>query len=214
MFINRNDAGRQLAEKLSTYHIENPLVLAVPRGGVPVGHEVARSLKAELSLIIVRNLPFPYNPESGFGAIAEDGSLVILPNASRNLSEELIETIIEDQKKEIDRRIHILRGNDPLPDVVDRNVILVDDGITMGSTMRAAVRCVAGRTPASIIVAAPVSSPEAAHVLSEMQAVNDIVVLLKPRFFLSVAQNYQNLDNIPDYEVIKLLSNPRDHIQQ
>ncbi len=212
MFKDRSDAGKQLADALSAYRIDNPIILAIPRGGVPVGFEIAEALSTTLSLIIVRKLPFPFNPESGFGAVAEDGSLVVLPNASRNLNKELIETIIEDQKREIERRIRILRTNRPLPDVTDRTVIIVDDGIAMGSTMRAAVRCVAKKNPAGIIAAAPVSSPEAAHALSEMQAVDEVVVLLEPRFFHSVAQNYQNWRDIPDYEVINLMNRSKDNI--
>jgi putative phosphoribosyl transferase len=206
MFTDRKDAGRQLAKSLSAYRDKDPLVLVIPRGGVPVGFEVASDFGTCLSLLIVQKLPFPYNPEAGFGAVAEDGSLVLLPGVSRNLNKELIETIIADQKREIDRRIHILRGNRSLPELAGRKVILVDDGIAMGSSMRAGVKCLSGKNPAEIIVATPVASPEASHALSQMEAVNKVVILEEPRFFHSVAQSYQHWKAVPDYEVISLLN--------
>ena len=211
MFKNRQDAGIKLAEKLLSWKGKDTIVLAIPRGGVPVGFEVAKTLGTDLSLLIVRKLPFPYNPESGFGAIAEDGSVVILPGASRNLQKELIETIVADQEKEIERRVHILRGNRPLPELAGKNIILVDDGIAMGSTMRAGVRCVSKKEPARIVVATPVSSPEAAHALSQMEAVDEVVILEEPRFFHSVAQSYQNWQDVPDHEVINFLNRCIEH---
>ena len=206
MFTNRSEAGIELAGRLTDWKGSDTVVLAIPRGGVPVGYEVAEKLGTCLSILIVQKLPFPYNPEAGFGAVAEDGSLVILPGASRNMNRELIETIIADQKKEIERRIHILRGGRPLPDLEGRKVILVDDGIAMGSSMRAGVRYISGKNPAEIIVAAPVSSPEAAHALSQMEAVNKVIVLEEPRFFHSVAKSYEQWKEVPDYEVLNLLN--------
>jgi putative phosphoribosyl transferase len=153
-------------------------------------------------MVITRKLPFPYNPEAGFGAIAEDGSNVIMRGASHNLSKAMIETIIRNQQEEIDRRIKVLRGGRPLPNIADRTVILVDDGIAMGSTMRASIKLCVNQGAEQIIVAAPVASPEMAHALEQKESVSDVVILLKPRFFRAVAQVYENWYDVPDHEVL------------
>src|SRR5512139_535505 len=139
MFKNRKDAGEKLAQALEKYRKENPVILAIPRGGVEVGLQVAAKLNADFSLIIARKLPFPDNPEAGFGAIAENGSTFIFENAYYWLAGETIEEIKRQQIAEIERRIQTLRKGDPLPDISGRTVIIIDDGIAMGSTMRAAI---------------------------------------------------------------------------
>jgi predicted phosphoribosyltransferase len=181
------------------------LVLAIPRGGVPVGYEIAKALQADFSLIIVRKLPFPYNPESGFGAIAEDGSSIILNQAKSIFSSETIETIIEEQKKEIKRRRQVLRGGHPIPEISDRTVILVDDGIAMGSTMLAAIEMIKNQKPKSLIVAVSVSSPEIGRAIDNQRAVDETIILEQPRYFRAVAQVYENWRDIPDYEVISIM---------
>jgi len=205
MFFDRQDAGKQLAKELDQYQNNNALVLAIPRGGVPVAYEVAKRIEAELSLIIARKLPFPNNPEAGFGAIAEDGSTVILRSAIVNLTPDIIETIIEAQKEEIKRRIKILRGGKPLPNITERNVILVDDGIAMGSTMRASIKCCMKSNPTRLIVASPVGSPELARALDNKRGVDEVHILEQPRFFRSVAQVYKHWRDISDHEVIEIL---------
>lgn len=206
MFADRTDAGKQLAKELEKYKNQNTLVLAIPRGGVPVALEVAKYLDAELSMVIARKLPFPYNPESGFGAVAEDGSTVILRAAAANLSQETIESIIEDQKQEIKRRIKILRGGQPLPNMQDRAVILVDDGIAMGSTMRASIKTCNNHHPSRLIVASPVGSPEVARALKLKDAVDETVILEKPKFFRAVAQVYEHWHDVADHEVLAIMN--------
>lgn len=206
MFTDRQDAGKQLAEELLAYREENPLVLAIPRGGVAVAFEVAKVLNAQFSMIIARKLPFPYNPESGFGAIAEDGSIVILRGAASNLSSKMIETVIENQRVEIQRRIKILRGGRPMPELTGRTIILVDDGIAMGSTMCAAIKMCKKQNPDKIVVASPVGSPEVTRALQQKEAVDKTVFLKKPRFFRAVAQAYENWYDVPDYEVLSIMN--------
>ena len=206
MFMDRRDAGKQLAKELTRYQDRDALVLAIPRGGIPVAFEVARRINAELSLIIARKLPFPNNPESGFGAIAEDGSMVILQSAIVNLSNENIDAIIDAQKKEIQRRIKILRGGHPLPKLNERIVILIDDGIAMGSTMRASIKMCAKSSPARLVVASPVGSPELARALRQKEAVDEVVILEQPKYFRAVAQVYQHWRDIPDHEVLHIMS--------
>jgi putative phosphoribosyl transferase len=206
MFKDRKEAGKQLSQALLKYKGMGVLMLAIPRGGVPVGMEVARTLQAEFSQVITRKLPFPYNPEAGFGAIAEDGSRIVMRGASQNLSKAMIETIIHNQQEEIERRIKILRGGQPLPDIANRTVILIDDGIAMGSTMRASIKLCENKGAEVIVVASPVASPEVAHALEQEESVSDVVILLRPRFFRAVAQVYEKWYDVPDHEVLALMN--------
>jgi len=203
MFEDRKDAGEKLAKALAKYKDKDVLVLSIPRGGVEVGYQVAKYLNAEFSLIVTRKLPFPDNPESGFGAVAEDGSTFIYESYSYYLSEETINKIIREQKQEIERRIDVLRKGMPLPEVQNKTVILIDDGIAMGSTMSASIKLCKNRKAKKIVVAAPVSGEEMADKLGKM--VDEVVILERPRFFQAVAQVYRNWYDVPDREVIEIL---------
>ena len=203
MFKDRNDAGEKLSEALSDYKGKEPLVLAIPRGGVAVGYQVARHLQSDFSVIVVRKLPFPDNPESGFGAIAEDGSTYVNSRVVKTLSSETVGRVIKEQKLEIDRRIEVLRQGKSLPAIKNKTVILVDDGIAMGSTMKAAIMLCRNNNTAKIIAAAPVTGPSIA---AEMEKFADLVVILeKPLFFRAVAQAYEVWYDVPDEEVIKIM---------
>jgi putative phosphoribosyl transferase len=203
MFKNRKDAGEKLAVALEKYRAENPLILAIPRGGVEVGLQVAKKLEADFSLIIARKLPFPDNPEAGFGALAEDGSTFISENAYYWLSGETIERIKKEQIAEIRRRINALREGEPLPEIKGRTVILIDDGIAMGSTMRAAIELCKNRKAGKIVVAAPVAGSEVAEEIRKR--VDELVVLEIPAYFRAVAQAYENWYDVSDEEVLDLL---------
>lgn len=203
MFEDRKDAGERLANALKKYKDKKVVVLAIPRGGIEVGYQVAKHLNAEFSVLVSRKLPYPDNPESGFGAIAEDGSIHIFENAKGWLSRETIDRIIEEQKKEIKRRIKVLRKGKPLPEIQDRIVILVDDGIAMGSTMIAAIMLCRNKKARKIIVATPVTGKETAEEIGKV--VNEIIVLEKPKFFQAVAQVYRNWYDVSDEEVIEIM---------
>ena len=203
MFKNRKDAGEKLARALEKYRAEKPLILAIPRGGVEVGLQVAKKLDADFSLIIARKLPFPDNPESGFGAIAEDGSTFILENAYYWLSGENIERIKKEQIAEIRRRISTLREGEPLTEIKGRTVILIDDGIAMGSTMRVAIELCKNRKAGKIVVAAPVAGGEVAEEIR--RRADELVVLEIPAYFRAVAQAYENWYDVSDEEVLDLL---------
>jgi predicted phosphoribosyltransferase len=207
MFQNRTDAGRQLGVALSQYHATHSIVLAIPRGGVEVAHQVAKSLKLSLSLVVVRKLPFPDNPEAGFGALAEDGSLYFLPGANQRLPQSVILNTVQEQQTEVARRVKVLRGGDPLPELRQRHVILVDDGIAMGSTTQAAVKCCRGLGARRVTVAAPVASPEARTSLEA--SADEVVVLLCPPFFRAVAEFYRDWYDVPDQEVIGIMADAR-----
>jgi predicted phosphoribosyltransferase len=209
LFNNREDAGKQLAEALRKYKEKKPLVLAIPRGGVEVGIQVARFLESEFSIIVARKLPYPDNPESGFGAIAEDGSLYLLDDARYWLPEVAIQAIIQEQTEEMNRRISILRQGKPLPKIFNKTIILVDDGIAMGSTMHASVMLCKNKKAKSIIVAAPVAGERVAMELE--QSVDDVVILEKPLPFHAVAQVYRYWHDVSDKEVLNLLKNADKH---
>ena len=137
--------------------------------------------------------------------MAEDGSTIILHNAIINLAPEIIKAIIDAQKQEIQRRIKILRGGRSLPEINSRVTILIDDGIAMGSTMRASVNMCSKFSPAQLIVASPVGSPELVRALTLKKAVDEVVILEQPKYFRAVAQVYQYWRDIPDHEVLKIM---------
>lgn len=203
IFRDRKDAGEKLARELEKYRDKDVLVLAIPRGGVEVGCEVAEHLHAPFSLLVTRKLPFPDNPEAGFGAIAEDGSVFVLRDAALWLPREQIDRIVKDQSEEILRRIQVLREGRPLPDMTGRTVILVDDGLAMGSTMRASIMLCKKRGAGKIVVAVPVAGREVAEDISKMA--DELVVLEIPVHFMAVAQVYVNWYDVSDVEVLEIL---------
>jgi putative phosphoribosyl transferase len=203
MFDDRTDAGKKLATALAEYRGQDVVVLAIPRGGVEVGYWVATSLGADFSLLVSRKLPYPDNPEAGFGAIAEDGSTVTSEEASRWVPEQTIQRIIQEQKGEIKRRISALRGGADLPNIAARTVILVDDGIAMGSTMRASIQLCKNQRAGKIVVATPVAGERVARQL--VRLVDELVILEMPPFFRAVAQVYRRWYDVSDEEVIRIL---------
>lgn len=203
MFKDRKDAGRKLASVLVKYKNKNVLVLAIPRGGVEVGLEVARYLKADFDILISRKLPIPYNPEAGFGAIAEDGSVYINKGSSLWVSKDEMEIIKKEQIEEIKRRISVLRGGRPLKSIQDREVILIDDGLAMGSTMKVSIKMCRNQDAKKIIVAVPVSGVATFNEIKEIA--DEIYVLEKPYNFMAVAQVYLNWHDATDAEVIELM---------
>ena len=203
MFLDRTDAGAQLGKTLMKYKGPDTIVLAIPRGGVEIGYEVAKTLEVPLSLIIARKLPIPNNPEAGFGAVAEDGSIWLVPGFRSYLTPDTVEEIIAEQTAEIRRRIDALREGRELPDIKGKTVILVDDGIAMGSTMRASVQYCRNHEAGKVVVAAPVTGSDTAWDM-EMIA-DDVVILELPPNFGAVAQVYENWYDVPDEEVLEIM---------
>lgn len=202
-FKDRKDAAKKLTLGLREYKGRNTLVLAIPRGGVEIGYEIAKYLSADFSIIITRKLPFPNNPEAGFGAIAEDGSSFIFDDVSYSLDASIINKIKNEQEQEIIRRKLILRKNKPLPRIRGRTVILTDDGIAMGSTMIASIKMVKKNNPEKIIVAVPVAGPHVANTIKKMVA--KTVILTTPSDFRAVAQVYEHWHDVSDSEVLSIL---------
>ena len=204
MFRDRQDAGQKLAEALNAYKSKEPLILAIPRGGVEVGYYVARRLGAELAVLVVRKLPLPLDPEAGFGAIAEDGSTFIFEHMAKSLGPAVVEQIVQQQKQEIQRRVDVFRSGAPLPPIAGRTAILVDDGIAMGSTIRAAITMCRNQQAREVVAAATVAGASTARELAELA--DDVVIVEKPRAFRAVAQVYQNWYDVPDEEVKNIIN--------
>jgi predicted phosphoribosyltransferase len=205
MFRNRHDAGCQLANALKDRKLDDPLVLAIPRGGVPVGAVLAQGLDAELDIVLSRKLPAPGQPELAIGAISEDGQ-VYLNDYARGLVAKLDEYLVSEcrhQMAEISRRKKLFRQVRPPAKIAGRSVILTDDGIATGSTMIAALQTVKLQEPEEIIVAVPVSSSDRLKEVSKL--CDETVCLLVPEDFMSVGQFYGDFTQVEDQEAIRLL---------
>jgi len=205
IFKDRVDAGKKLAGALKQWDFSNGLVLAIPRGGVVVGAEVARALNIGLDLIIPRKIGAPQNPEVALGAVAQDGTtffdkflLSKLDLTPRDLSD-----TVHCEMVEIKRRMEVYRNSTAGPDLTGRPVIVVDDGVATGYTMLAALRSVKKFAPLAVTLAIPVAPP-AVLVLLEKE-VDQVVCLLAPENFYAVGQFYQNFDQTGDDEVVRLL---------
>jgi putative phosphoribosyl transferase len=205
-FRNRAEAGQLLAEKLLKYAgCDDVIVLGLPRGGVPVAYEVARRLNAPLDVFIVRKLGVPGFEELAAGAIASGGVRVLNEDVVRALphADEIIESVTARETAELERREQSYRNGRPPPELRDRIVILVDDGLATGATMRAAVAALRRRGTAKIIVAVPVGAPETCRELEEL--VDEIVCAIAPEFFQAVGQYYEDFSQTSDEEVRDLL---------
>lgn len=210
VFRDRRDAGRYLARKLSAYAGQpGLLVLALPRGGVPVGYEVATALGAELDVFLVRKLGVPGHRELAMGAIASDGVRVLNENVlqAMHISEDVIESVTAAEQEVLRQRENAYRGDRPRPDVRDRTVILVDDGLATGATMRAAATAVRKQGPQRLVIAVPVAPPETCEQLA-VEA-DDIICAVTPEAFLGVGMWYEDFSQTTDDEVRALLARRR-----
>ena len=206
LFRDRTDAGRTLAGKLKQY-ADRPdvLVLALPRGGVPVGYEIARALRAPLDVFLVRKLGLPGHEELAMGAIATGGVRVLNPDVVRSLQipDEVIDMVAAEELRELERRARAYRGDRPPPEVRGRTVILVDDGLATGSSMRAAVAALRQQGPARIVVAVPVG---AADTCAELRTqADDVICACTPDPFYAVGLWYSDFSQTTDDEVRELL---------
>ena len=209
-FRDRTDAGRQLAALLRKYRGESPLVLGLPRGGVPVAYQVARMLGAPLDVWVVRKVGAPGQPELGVGAVAEGGALFLDRGMMRSLgvSETEVLQTAEREADEVAARIARFRGPHPAPNLEGRTVILVDDGVATGGTVRAALRALRERRPRRLVLAVPVGAVES---LESLRAeVDDIVCAHPAEFMMAVGEFYDDFSQTPDAEVQELLAQARE----
>jgi putative phosphoribosyl transferase len=211
VFRDRTDAGRVLAEQLAAY-ADRPdvIVLALPRGGVPVGYEVAQALHAPLDVFLVRKLGVPGHEELAMGAVATGGVRVLNEQVVRALRipDQVIDAVARWELEELARRERLYRGDRPPPDVRGRTAILIDDGLATGATMLAAVRALRQQHPARIVVAVPIASRDTCELLRD--EVDDVICAATPDPFYAVGLWYENFEQLTDEEVRELLARAAD----
>jgi predicted phosphoribosyltransferase len=207
LFDDRMQAGQRLAQTLHHYAgRDDVLVLALPRGGVPVGFEIANAIGAPLDVIIVRKLGTPGREELAMGAIASGGIQVLNPDvvASLRIPQEIVQRVVAREQQELERRNHAYRGERPFPEMKGRYLIVVDDGLATGATMRAAVAALRAKAPARITVAVPVAPPDTVEQLR--READEVICLETPEPFFGVGRWYRNFPQTSDQEVEDLLA--------
>ena len=206
-FVDRAEAGKELARELVARKIDNPVVLALPRGGVPVAVEIARALKAPLDLVLVRKIGVPFQRELAAAAVVDGGAPEIVVNDEVVTLTGVTEDYIAEQTRielaEIERRRRVYLEGRPRVALEGRNLILVDDGIATGASIRAAIAALLRKSPKSLIIAVPVASRETVKLLR--YKVDEVVCLETPRPFHSVGEHYRDFHQVPDEEVVRLM---------
>ena len=209
VFRDRMHAGQLLAAKLAQHQGEACIVLAIPSGGVPVGRVVADRLGSAFDVIVVRKIQIPWEPEAGFGAVTWDGDVLLNePLVKRlHLTQKDIDYCISVTKEEIERRVEKLRGNKPFPDLMGKNVILIDDGLASGFTMLAAVKSVVKLGSKWVVVAIPTASKAALNLVTPYA--NKVICLnIRDEIFYAVADAYREWHDLQDEEVLTHLKKP------
>jgi putative phosphoribosyl transferase len=205
-FRDRRDAGRRLAEELAGYALHRPVILALPRGGVPVAYPVALALGAPLDVLVARKIGAPGHREAAIGAIAEGGAVVAdaAALAMLGIMPGRFDQLTARELPELERRIRDYRGDRALPDVHDRDVVVVDDGLATGFTAEAALLAVRRHRPRRVVLAVPVCAPAAARRLAAVA--DDLVCLYRPARFLAVGEWYDDFGQTTDDEVSRLVA--------
>ncbi|HYB03959.1 MAG TPA: phosphoribosyltransferase [Nitrososphaerales archaeon] len=206
MFRDRKEVGQLLADRIRKLNIKNPIVLAIPRGGVPVAREIALAIRAPLDLVITRKIGFPGEPEYAIGAVTQEGHIIVdHQTVSRmGVTEKYLKEEAERQTKEIQSRMERYRGETSYPDLKGKDVIIVDDGIATGNTILAAIESVRRKNPASIILAIGVAPPDAIRKLTK--SVDSVICLDTPEPFFSIGEFYVSFEQVDDDEVQRILT--------
>ncbi len=204
-FLNRRDAGRRLAPRLSDLHLHLPIVLGLPRGGVPVAAEIASELGAPLDVFVARKVGAPGRPELGIGAVAEGLDELVVSQLADDLGvgPGLLTTLADQAYQEVQRQVACFRGGRPLPDLAGRDVVLVDDGLATGVTAEAALVALRRRQPSRIVLAVPVCAPRQVARLAPFA--DDVVCVQSPDDFVAVGLWYEDFSQITDQEVVDAL---------
>lgn len=204
MFQNREDAGQQLAKRLEHYQGTDAVVLALPRGGVVVGNEIARALRLPLDIVVTRKIGHPTNPEYAICAVDEKGTL-LCDEAERELvNKDWLKKEVERQRKEAERRVRVYRGKGEPVEMKGKTAIIVDDGIATGLSLRLAVRVVKAEMPKRVVVAVPVAPSDIIQKLA--REVDELIILLPPEEFAgAVGAHYREFEQVEDDTVIRLL---------
>ena len=205
-FKDRTDAGRQLAALVTHLRDLDAIVLALPRGGLPVAYEIARELGAPLDILNVRKLGVPWQQELAMGAIATGGVRVVNDDVieAAGITTAVLEEVTNLERLELNRREHAYRGGKPAPDLRGRTVILVDDGIATGATMRAAIRLIRAQYPARVVLAVPVAQASVADEL--WRQVDELVCVIRPRELYAIAVWYDDFPQLSDEDVQSILA--------
>ena len=205
LFKNRLDAGRQLTNKLSKYKGKDVIVLAIPRGGIIVGNEIAKAIDAKLDIIVPRKIGSPEDPEFAIGAVAPDGSTSLEEDVVRSygISENYIKNKVKEEIQEIKRRMNTYRGNKPFPKLKNKIVILVDDGVATGNTMIASVKFIKKQKPKKIVIAVPIAPSDFINKVSSM--VNEVISLKPLEPYYAISMHYISFEQTTDEEVIETL---------
>ncbi len=209
IFQDRRQAGEKLAQAIQSAPLPEPLVLALPRGGVPVGRAVARALSCPFDIIPLMKIPIPWSPEASYGVVAMDGTMVLnRPLVNRfDLSERELEIAASLVLREAKRRDELYRRGRPFPDLTGKTIILVDDGLASGYSMLAAVSFAKKRSPRSVIVAAPVSSDQAYRMLADEKGIDKIIVLVfDAEQLFELPSYYREFRPLTDEDVIRELT--------
>ncbi len=208
LFQDRIDAGNKLALELKKHQFQNPMIVALPRGGVPVAKAVAIALHAPLEVLIVRKIGAPHHPELGVGAITENGHALFNERLMHrlHLSFDSLEDTIQRETIELQRRIKTFRSGRPFPSVKGRNVILIDDGLATGFTAAVAVKFLRANGAHRIILAVPVGASDSVRFLE--QHADQVICLQTPNPFYGVGEWYRDFDQTTDHEVTSILTNP------
>lgn len=204
-FHDRTDAGRRLAEQVVALNLVDPIVLALPRGGVPVAAEVASALDAPLEVFVARKIGAPRQPEFGMGAIAEGDVVVVNEEAVRMLDvpPAKFDAVVERERGELQRRVRLYRGDRSLPELTGREVVLVDDGLATGVTAEASLRALRMQDPARLVLAVPVCTPDTADRLRAIA--DDVVSVVSTEHVSAVGQWYADFSQVSDNTVVRLL---------
>ncbi len=213
-FEDREDAGRRLVGRLTRYGDEDPIVLALPRDGVPVGYEISRALNAPLDVFLARKLGAPGRKELGIGAVAQGGLWIINEEIVRRLKvpKEYVNRVADEEIEEINRRLTLLRGDRPEPEMRGRTAILVDDGIATGVTAYAAVQALRRRDPRRVVLAVPVCAEQTAELLRPQ--VDELVSRQTPSNLMAISLWYRDFEQVTDEEVIELLKRARSEQEE